>query len=171
MLEKTRQFVAQHENCFDRNLSIGHVSGSSWVVNPTFSHVLLLHHRKLDLWLQPGGHADGDTDILRVILNETSEETGLALEHIVLLSENIFDIDVHTVHDSAHDHRHTHYDIRFLVEIDDTLAVPGNNESHQISWVSLENVARFNKALSLHRLVRKTNRLARLQQSSFELSF
>jgi len=76
MLEKTRQFVAQHENCFDRNLSIGHVSGSSWVVNPTFSHVLLLHHRKLDLWLQPGGHADGDTDILRVILNETSEETG-----------------------------------------------------------------------------------------------
>lgn len=156
MAIKTRLFILAHKNCFDRNLSIGHVSGSAWVVNPSLTRVLLLHHRKLDLWLQPGGHADGDPDVLRVILNETSEETGISIEHIHLVNESIFDIDVHTVHESVYDNRHTHYDIRFLVEIDDSIPIPGNDESYQIGWVSLEDVSRFNNALSLHRLVRKT---------------
>jgi len=163
MAVKTRLFVLRHENCFDRNLPIGHVSGSAWIVNPARSHVLLMHHRKLNMWLQPGGHADGDPDILRVILNETAEETGMSLEQIHLLGENIFDIDVHTVHESIHDDRHIHFDIRFLVEIDDSLPIPGNHESHQIAWVSLEQVCRFNNALSFHRLVRKTQKLVKPQ--------
>jgi len=170
MAEKTRLFVLQHENCFDRNLSIGHVSGSAWVVNPARTHVLLLHHRKLNMWLQPGGHADGDPDILRVILNETAEETGISLEHINLLGESIFDIDVHTVHESIHDSRHTHFDVRFLVEIDDSLPIPGNYESHQIAWVPLEQVCYFNNALSLHRLVRKTKQLVRPSIASLKFA-
>lgn len=170
MADKTRLFVLQHKNCFDRSLSVGHVSGSAWVVNPARTRVLLLRHRKLNLWLQPGGHADGDPDILRVILNETSEETGIALEHILLVNEQIFDIDVHTVHESIHDNRHTHYDIRFLVEIDDSLPIPGNYESFQIGWVPLVEVSRFNNALSLHRLVRKTSLLLKHQNTKLRFA-
>lgn len=171
MATKTRKFIMQHENCFDRNLMLGHVSGSSWVVNPARTHVLLLLHRKLNLWLQPGGHADGDSDILRVILKETSEETGIPLEQIHLINDGIFDVDVHTVYESMHDTRHTHYDIRFLVEIDDSIPIPGNDESHQIGWVPLEDVSRFNNALSLHRLVRKTYRLLKPSSSSIKLAY
>ena len=171
MVAKTRHFILQNENCFDRNLSVGHVSGSSWVVNPARTHVLLLHHRKLGMWLQPGGHADGDPDILRVILKETSEETGIPYEHIYLLDNNIFDIDVHTVHESAHDIRHTHYDIRFLVEIDDALPIPGNNESHDICWVALHEVSKFNNVLSLHRLMRKTLSLSKWQPPKIKLAY
>ena len=40
--------------------------------------VLLTHHRKLDRWLQLGGHADGDRDLARVALKEAEEESGLA---------------------------------------------------------------------------------------------
>jgi len=170
MATKTRLFVMQHENCFDRQLSVGHVSGSAWVVNPARTHVLLLHHRKLNLWLQPGGHADGDPDILRVILNEASEETGISLEHIHLLHQNIFDIDVHIVHESIHDTRHTHYDIRFLVEIDDRLPIPGNQESHQIAWVPLNLVPRFNNALSFHRLARKTMQLLKSRNTRLKFA-
>ena len=159
MAEKTRRFVLQHENCFDRSLMSGHVSGSSWVVNPSRTHALLLLHRKLGLWLQPGGHADGDPDMLRVVLKETSEETGVDLADIKLISESIFDVDVHTVHASVHDPRHVHFDIRFLVEINDNIHLPGNDESHQVVWVPLWEIARFNNMLSLHRLVRKTRRL------------
>lgn len=171
MAIKTRNFVLQYENCFDRKLMTGHVSGSAWVVNPARTHVLLLHHRKLNMWLQPGGHADGNPDILHVILNETSEETGVPIEHIHLVDENIFDIDVHIVHESPHDIRHTHYDIRFLVEIDDATHIPGNHESHQIGWVALDNVSRFNNALSLYRLVRKTLGLSKSQSSKLKVVY
>jgi len=161
MLGRTRHFVMQHKNCFDRNLSVGHISGSAWIVNPARSHVLLMHHRKLGLWLQPGGHADGDPDITRVVLKEASEETGINLQHIKLLSNKIFDVDVHTVYASIHDPRHEHFDIRFLVEIDDQIPIPGNNESHDIGWINLNDVSRYNNALSFHRLIKKTRLLAK----------
>jgi len=159
MVNRTRHFIAQHSNCFDRRLASGHVTGSAWVINPACSHVLMLHHRKLDLWLQPGGHADGDTDIIRVALKETAEESGIDIQQIKLLSESIFDVDVHTVHDSTHDFRHEHFDIRFLLEIDDSLPIPGNDESHEIGWVPLNQVSHFNNAISLRRMVQKTREL------------
>ncbi|MEW5754925.1 MAG: NUDIX hydrolase [Pseudomonadota bacterium] len=161
MAERTRQFVLQHDNCFDRSLAPGHVTGSAWVLNPARTHVLMLHHRKLDRWLQPGGHADGDPDILRVVLKETAEETGVDVENIRLISEAIFDVDVHTVHASVHDPRHEHFDIRFLVEIDDRLPLPGNDESHQVAWIPLEEVARYANARSFYRMTMKTRRLAK----------
>lgn len=160
MVERSRYFVEQHENCFDRHLLPGHVSGSAWVVNQHRNRVLMMHHRKLGLWLQPGGHADNDPDILRVVLKECAEESGIDIHAIRLVSEAIFDIDVHTVYASAHDPRHEHFDIRFLVEIDDRLPVPGNDESHEIGWIALDEVMRFNNARSIHRLVQKTRRLA-----------
>ena len=156
MVGRARRFVLAHENCFDRTLVHAHVTGSAWVLNPARTHVLMLHHRKLDLWLQPGGHADGDPDMLKVVLKETSEETGIDLKDIHLLSEKVFDVDEHVVYPSAHDDRHTHFDIRFLVEIDDRIPLPGNDESHDIGWIPLEQVLRFNNARSIYRMVQKT---------------
>lgn len=160
MVERTRRFIEEHSNCFDRHLMPGHVSGSAWVVNPDRSRVLMMHHRKLDLWLHPGGHADNEPDIVTVVLKECAEETGIAHSQIRLLSDGIFDVDVHTVHANAHDPRHEHFDIRFLVEIDDRVPIPGNHESHDIGWVTLDQVMRFNNARSIFRLVQKTRRLA-----------
>lgn len=159
MVARTHRFIEQHANCFDRKLLPGHVSGSAWVVNHARTHVLMMHHRKLDLWLQPGGHADNDPDMVRVVLKECAEESGIDIAGIRLVSEAIFDVDVHTVHASAHDPRHEHFDIRFLVEIDDRLPVPGNDESHEIGWIALDEVMRFNNARSIYRLVQKTRRL------------
>ena len=62
-----RRFVEHHEDCFHRELLHGHVTGSAWVVNPARDKVLLMHHRKHNEWFQPGGHADGDNDILRAV--------------------------------------------------------------------------------------------------------
>lgn len=167
MVARTRRFIMQHENCFDRALLPGHVSGSAWVLNPARTHALMMHHRKLGFWLQPGGHADNDPDMVRVVLNEVSEESGIALEDIRLVSEDIFDVDVHTIYANAHDVRHEHYDIRLLVEIDDRLPIPGNDESHQIGWIALEQVPQFNSARSFHRLVQKTRQLNQAQHSHF----
>lgn len=156
---RMRRFVQQHVNCFDRALWPGHITGSAWVVNPTRDKVLLMHHRKHNQWFQFGGHADGDSNIQRVALRETQEETGLPPEAIKLLSSNIFDIDIHTIPASDTAAEHMHFDIRFLVEIDDSLEVPGNKESHEILWVPLEEVTRFNNNLSTCRMLEKSRRL------------
>ena len=156
MVSRTQRFIMNHHNCFDRSLASGHVTGSSWVVNPDRTHALMLHHRKLDLWLQPGGHADGDTDIHNVVIKETSEESGIAVDAIKLLNHEIFDVDIHTIYASQYDPRHEHFDIRFLLEIDDKQTIPGNDESHQIGWVPLNNIQQFNNFRSLYRMTRKT---------------
>ncbi len=158
-LARTRDFVQRHNDCFERDHWNGHVTGSTWVVNPTRDYVLMLHHRKHDQWFQPGGHADGDGDILRVALRETSEETGLEHDRIHLVSDNVFDVDIHAIPPVAGDPSHTHFDVRFLVEIDDQLRLPGNDESHQVGWVALNEVARFNNSRSTYRMLEKTRRL------------
>ncbi len=159
MVQRSLHFIKAHPNCFDRTLEVGHVTGSAWVLNPSRTHTLMLHHRKLDRWFQPGGHADGDSDIIQVVLKETAEESGIDISQIKLLSDAIFDVDIHTIYPSSHDQRHEHFDIRFLLEINDQLEIPGNNESHQIGWIPLPEVNRYNNLRSLHRMVRKTKAL------------
>lgn len=156
---RIQRFVEKHDDCFDSKRYPGHVTGSAWVVNPSRDKALLLHHKKHDQWFQPGSHADGDADILRVALRETQEETGLPGTDIKLVDGNIFDADIHRIPATDRVPAHVHYDIRFLVEIDDTLHIPGNDESHQILWVPLEQVTRFNNNLSTWRMLEKSRRM------------
>ncbi len=152
-------FVEAHTDCFHRHLWPAHVTGSSWVVSPDRSRVLMMHHRKHGQWFQPGGHADGDADILRVALRETVEETGLEPAQVRLLSNEVFDVDIHVIPAFGDEPRHEHIDIRFLVEIDDSLNVPGNDESHEVIWVDLYNVSHYNNNRSTYRMLEKTRRL------------
>ena len=71
----------------------------------------------------------------------------------------MFDVDIHTIPASHRGPQHQHFDIRFLVEMDDDLEIPGNDESHEILWVPLAEVARFNNNRSTHRMVEKTRRM------------
>lgn len=161
-LSRAIRFVEEQADCFKRELWPAHVTGSAWVVNPDRSRVLMMHHRKHDQWFQPGGHADGDADILGVALRETAEETGLDPACISLLQPTLFDVDIHTIPAIATDPRHEHIDIRFLVEIDDSIPVPGNDESHQVLWVGLHEVTRYNNNRSTYRMLEKTRQLRNL---------
>ncbi len=158
-IERTRAFVQAHPDCFHCDLWPGHVTGSAWVVSPDRRRVLLLHHAKHDQWFQPGGHADGDADILRVALREVSEETGLAPAHIRLVDAAVFDLDIHAIPASRRGPAHEHFDIRFLVEMDDDLPIPGSDESHEVRWAPLHQVSRFNNNRSTYRMVEKTRRM------------
>jgi 8-oxo-dGTP pyrophosphatase MutT (NUDIX family) len=158
-VERARRFVESHSDVFNREHRPMHVTGSAWVVSPDFNQALILHHVKQDQWFQPGGHADGEADILSVAVRETSEETGLDAAHVRLLTDDVFDVDIHTIPASQHDDRHEHIDIRFLVQIDNQLPVPGNDESHEVIWVDLHQVSTFNNNRSTWRMVEKTRRL------------
>jgi 8-oxo-dGTP pyrophosphatase MutT (NUDIX family) len=158
MVERLRSFVAGHEACFERTLAAGHVTGSAWVVDRTLEHVLLTHHRKLDKWLQLGGHADGDSDIRRVALREAVEESGLRA--LVPAHEGIYDVDVHEIPARGSEAAHFHYDVRFAFFADPEHALEISDESHAVAWISLADIETFPIDDSIRRLVAKTVRLA-----------
>jgi hypothetical protein len=84
------QFVEQHADCAERSLQVGHLTGSAWIVDRERKRTLLTHHRKLNKWLQLGGHADGELNPLAVALREAREESGLTKLRVV--DEAIFDV-------------------------------------------------------------------------------
>jgi 8-oxo-dGTP pyrophosphatase MutT (NUDIX family) len=155
-------YIEQNENVFERAAPV-HVTGSTWVVSPDRQQVLLMHHRKYGHWFQPGGHADGDADVLRVALRECSEETGLDASQIRLVDPAIFDVDLHDVPRIGQIQAHGHIDIRFLMEVDDRLAIPGNKESHEVRWFPLNQVLKQNNFRSTYRMLEKTRTLRNLQ--------
>ncbi|MEJ2130265.1 MAG: NUDIX hydrolase [Gammaproteobacteria bacterium] len=153
MVARFRDFVSENPLCFRRSLLQGHVTGSAWLVDRSRSRVLLTHHRKLDIWVQLGGHADGETDVLRVALREAREESGLA--RVRPLSEEIFDVDIHEIPAREHEPAHLHYDVRFALECfgDERFSV--SDESHALEWVAIYRLPERTREESMLRMMRK----------------
>ncbi|MFC5437697.1 NUDIX hydrolase [Rhodanobacter umsongensis] len=146
-------FLHTHANAFERSNTAAHFTGSCWLVNGDGAKVLLMNHRKLDKWLQPGGHADGDSDLARVALREAQEETGVSDLHV---EGGIFDLDRHRIPARAHEPEHWHYDVRHVVRArgDDRFAI--NGESHALAWRSVVEVASDSSLdASLRRMAQK----------------
>jgi 8-oxo-dGTP pyrophosphatase MutT (NUDIX family) len=115
-LGRIRAFVAGHEDPFDRRIPEGHLTGSAIVVEAAGDRVLLLHHRKLDRWLQPGGHADpGETTGETVALREAREETGIDGLALHPDAPRPLDVDVHDIPARDREPAHQHLDLRYLV--------------------------------------------------------
>lgn len=133
-------FIKDNKNCFDRELEEGHITGSAWLLNKQGDKALLMHHKKLNRWFQPGGHADGNPDILAVSIKEAREESGI--NSIVPVSEKIFDIDVHKIPSNLKEKEHFHYDIRFLLQVNSDEVLHMNEEAKELRWIgkSIEEV-------------------------------
>lgn len=151
------QFVRQHSTCFERSLLEGHITGAAWILDRRRERVLLTHHRKLNAWLQPGGHADGDPDIRAVAAREADEETGLP--GLRFLSESIFDLDIHRIPARGDIPEHLHYDVRFALQATDSEDYVVSDESHDLAWVPIEDVESYTTEESILGMVCKTGQI------------
>jgi 8-oxo-dGTP pyrophosphatase MutT (NUDIX family) len=131
--------LLKHPDAFQRFHLPGHITGSSWILDTSRKFVLLVHHGTLDRWLQPGGHAEGEENVLNVALREAQEETGV--KDFKILQEDIFDLDIHPIPARKGFPDHLHYDIRFLFEADKKEKIVVSDESHDVAWVAIDELS------------------------------
>ena len=128
------EFIDSHPDALHRTCVTGHLTGSAWVVDSTGEHGLVLFHSKIQRWLQPGGHADGEANLARVALLEASEESGI--EGLRVWTQPV-DVDIHLfVNRKSSEPDHLHLDLRFIVQPPAGSVVSGNHESEELRWVT-----------------------------------
>lgn len=139
---------------FVRERLAGHLTASAWLVDRSGTRVLLTHHRKLDRWLQLGGHADGIRDLAQVALKEAEEESGLP--GLVLEVGTVFDVDRHWIPARPDVPAHWHFDVRYVVRAGDDEAYCVSEESLDLAWREISGLAEDASVdASVRRMARK----------------
>jgi len=172
--KRIRQLVTESPECFERRCRPGHVTASAWVLSHDQQHCALVHHKKLNRWLQPGGHTDGDPDVVAAARREVLEETGLSdLELVELHNQPVpldpvpFDLDIHRIparvdaSGNAIDDAHDHHDIRFLFRATADQPLTLSEESHDVRWFSYQEVLNVTDEESVLRMLRKAGPLGK----------
>jgi 8-oxo-dGTP pyrophosphatase MutT (NUDIX family) len=150
-------FIDAHPDALARSCADGHITGSAVVVDADGARVLLLFHRKLQRWLQPGGHVDGDANLAAAALREATEETGIAGLLVVVPP---VDLDIHKVRPPG-EQAHLHLDVRYVVLAPPGAVEQGNHESEALRWVDPDHVDGLALDDGTIRLIRRGLAIAR----------
>ena len=151
-VEAFRELLADSQNPFQRERLAGHFTSGAWLVSADGARILMTHHRKLERWLQLGGHADGDRDMAQVALKEAEEESGLP--GLSVEAGDIFDLDRHWIPERKGVPGHWHYDVRYVVRAGSDENYSVSDESHDLAWRPIAEVAQ-DPDESLSRMARK----------------
>lgn len=134
------KYMDKYSDVLTRNNDKCHFTSSGIVLNKERTKVLMVFHNIYNSWIVPGGHADGDSDLLHVALKEVEEETG---QKATVLDKNIFQLSISPI--EGHMKRgkyvepHYHLDVLYLLEADDTIPlVYREDESQGVKWATID---------------------------------
>lgn len=153
VIQQFYYFIKNHPSCFDRSLDVGHLTASCWLWNLEQDACLFTLHKKLKRWLQLGGHADGHTNLLEVALKEALEESGI--ENISAVSKEIFDISIHEIPAYKTEQAHLHYDVRYILKVNDNSLFKISSESEDLKWIKLDQFDQYKFDPSILRMKNK----------------
>ncbi len=156
--QRMLELLDTRADCFRRDAFPAHFTGSALVVSADGSQALLHHHRKLDRWLQFGGHCDGEENVLAVARREALEESGI--DGLVVASARPFDLDIHEIPAHGNEPGHFHYDVRYVLIAPETATVQTSAESKELRWFTYSHLQDWDLDPGLRRLVKKWNALA-----------
>lgn len=159
-IKKIKELVEQHENIFVRDCLSSHLTGSALVVNPKTKKILLHNHKKLNKWLQFGGHADGETDLAKVAMKEAEEESGLT--DLSFYAQQPLDIEVQVIPKKNDIPEHLHLDFRYLIFTNaEELPTPEEHESQDLKFLDFQEAYELGDKLdyALVRLIKKAEKL------------
>jgi len=156
-IARIRDFVSRSPAAFSRANPEGHITASAVVTRREDSVFLLVWHRKLARWLQPGGHMEpSDASVFATARREAREETGIE-DFAFPIGDRILDVDVHPIPAYGPDPAHFHYDIRYLF----TVEGPTPPLPEETAWFSLPQALAAGVDDSLTRALRKAIGLLR----------
>ncbi len=141
---------------FSRNhFNPGHITAGCFIVDG--DRLLLHQHKRLDRWLQMGGHVEGNETPAEAALREGAEESGLP--DLELLLDGIFDLDVHAIPAGKGEPDHRHFDVRYLARtaVPDAISID-RSESNDLAWVPLDRAAALMNEEASTRVIRKIER-------------
>jgi 8-oxo-dGTP pyrophosphatase MutT (NUDIX family) len=152
--ERFLAFVASREDCLLRTCEPGHITASAWIWSPDSGSCLLTHHRKLDRWLQLGGHVDGEGRVQFAALREAQEESGMQRFELLAPRGELqpLDLDVHTIPARKDEPEHLHWDVRFLLRCAPGQELVLSEESKALRWVPRAELRQFVQEDSVLRL-------------------
>ena len=159
-IQLIKDLIEAHPNILSRHCEVGHITASAAIVDLVTRRALLHWHKRLNRWLQVGGHTDYETDIAQAALREAREETGLPdLAFYPPRGKPApIDYDVHTIPESDDMPEHLHLDFRYVLATQQPKALaPAKGESTRFRWLTFAEALSLGEAVddSLRRLLRK----------------
>lgn len=137
-----------------------HFTASAWIVNQERTKVLMVYHNIYHSWSWVGGHCDGDANLIRVVLKEIEEETGL--KDVKVLNDGIFGLQILTV--DAHIKKgnyissHLHLDCCFLIEAEESSHLRiKKDENSKVKWILIDKVNEYCTELKMRKIYQKMN--------------
>lgn len=143
LIQLLENWKEQGDSLFERETLVAHIAVCCWIVNPQRNKVLMCFHNQYQHWAWLGGHADGDTDLPRVALKETQEESGL--ETAKLVCDEPIDLSIQYVpmgyKRGKYVPAHLHINLTYLLEATEEEAIRSKpDENKDVKWIAKENV-------------------------------
>jgi 8-oxo-dGTP pyrophosphatase MutT (NUDIX family) len=154
-VERMVRLSEAQEACARSHFVPGHFTASAFVLSPDRSELILIHHRKLGIWVQPGGHIDTtDLDLESATRREVGEEVGLHDLEALLPGGALFDVDIHAIPARKDEPAHEHFDVRFAL-VARTRSFERSMEVADVRWVPLNEARAVTADRSVLRAVEK----------------
>lgn len=146
--KKDKQIIIKYLDMFDdiltRDNEIIHITSSAFIVNKHRDKTLMIHHNLYNSWCWTGGHADGESDLLLVAINEAKEETGV--KHLLPVNNAIYSLDVLPVFGHMKNGKyissHLHISVAYLVEADENeQLIVKPDENSDVKWIPIDEIS------------------------------